>query len=98
MSYADVRIIAIVMVLASTFGVWQLMYAQSTMPSNSQEVIAPNHTAYGNPNPGNIWEIVLKSVSISVSSPEIFFINSIFFFVMIILVIFIMLRFIRGTG
>ena len=96
MSFADIRIVAIVLVLASTYGIWLFEYSSQTT-SSIQNPGMPGQN-YTEPSSSSFFGTINNAVKINVQNPEIFFINSILFITLALLVVFVGLRYLRGTG
>ena len=93
MSESDMRIVTIILFFAAIYGVWMFMYAnEQTGTFNS--TLAPQN--YTDPSSSSFFSQLKKTVSISVSNPEIGFINTILFIPLGILVAFVFLRYLRG--
>lgn len=95
MSYADILIVTIIVVFATTYGVFNYMYAQGSIEDKALENPGMNYTS---PNSDSFFNTVDEVRQINVDNPEIWFVNSILFSVMGFLVVFLILRFARGTG
>ena len=116
MSFADIRIVAIALILSITYGTFLVMNAEET--STVFEVGNPtfdnmgteqryddsvkhgdiNSTDYDKPNAFNLMDTLNKIGQMNMDHPELFFINSILFGTIAFLLVFIGLRFLRGTG
>lgn len=96
MSFADLRIVAIAIVLSTTYGLF--MYFYSAQPAGSPQNPAMPGQNYTAPESASFFQTVQNMISLNVQNPEIFFVNSILFFTMAALIVFVVLRYLRGTG
>lgn len=97
MSYADLRVVAIVLVLAASYGIFTFLFA---LEPQQETLDDPGNLDmnYSTPQSSGFWGAVNNAISMQVNDPEIFFINSILFGTLAFLILFIGLRFFRGTG
>lgn len=97
MSYADLRVVAIVLVLAASYGIFTFLFA---LEPQQEALDDPGNLDmnYSTPESSSFWDSVNNAISMQVNDPEIFFINSILFGTLGFLILFIGLRFFRGTG
>ena len=95
MSFVDVRIIAIVVILSATYGTWFFMYSSANI--EEQKVNMPDIN-YTSPASYDFFSVLDEMRSMSVENPEIFFVNSILFTAIGFLIVFVGLRYLRGTG
>lgn len=95
MSYADLQILAIALILATTYGIFMFMYA--SQPATELQV-PETGTNYTPPSEGDFFSNVNAAVKLNTENPEIFFVNSILFTTIAFLLVFIFLRYVRGTG
>lgn len=96
MSFTDVRIVAIALILAVTYGTFLFFNAQAEQTDYSSKI--ENSTQYETPDSGNFFTQLESIGQMQDDHPEIFFINSMVFGVVAFLLVFVGLRFIRGTG
>ena len=95
MSGVDVQIVAIVIIFASAYGIFNYMYAQGSIEDQTINMPDVNYT---NPESGNFFNTVDEIRQLNVDNPEIWFVNSILFTVIAFMIVFIGLRYLRGTG
>lgn len=95
MSFADIRIMAIVVILAATYGTWIFMYSSANV--EEQHINMPD-VNYTSPEASGFFSTLDNIRKINVDNPEIFFVNSILFTTIGFMVVFIGLRYLRGTG
>ena len=95
MSFVDVRIIAIVVILSATYGTWYFMYSSANIEEKNVNMPDINYTA---PASHDFFSVLDNMRQISVDNPEIFFVNSILFTAIGFLIVFVGLRYLRGTG
>jgi len=97
MSYADLRIVAIALILAVTYGTFLYLNANAQTTSITNPGLT-NTTDYNTPNSGSFWSDLTTITTMQASNPEIFFINTMLYGIIGFLLVFIFLRFLRGTG
>lgn len=96
MGDADVHFVAIVVLLASTYGVFTYLYSsQPAESSSSSDLPGQNYTA---PESSSFFGTLKNMIALNMENPELFFVNSILFGTLAFLVVFIFLRYLRGTG
>lgn len=91
----DLGFVAIILVLALTYGTFMFLYSSENVepgqPYNS--MASENYTA---PSSTGFWSSISDVAALNVSSPEIFFINTIVFGTIATLLVLVGLRFLRG--
>jgi len=92
----DLGIVAIVFILMVTYGTFLFMYSNSEQSSYGY-TDQINKSDYNTPNSGNFFDQVENVKDLNVDNPEIFFINSMIFGTLGLLVAFVGLRFLRGS-
>lgn len=93
---ADLRIVAIAFILASTYGTFMYFYSsQPAGDSNSPALPGQNYTA---PESMSFFSTLKNMIALNIDNPELFFVNSILFGTLAFLVVFVFLRYLRGTG
>lgn len=95
MSFADLRIVAIVVILASTYGIFNFLYSSA---ANEEQAVNMPDINYTEPASNDFFSTLDNIRKMNVENPEIFFVNSILFTVIGFLIIFVGLRYLRGTG
>jgi len=95
MSYADLRIVAIAVILASTYGIFMYFYSSQPAEGNTPLLPGQNYTA---PESSSFFSTLKNMVALNMENPELFFVNSILFGTLGFLIVFIFLRYLRGTG
>lgn len=96
MSYADLQIVAIALILSTSYGVFMFMYAEQ--PTSELQTQTGNYSNYSQPSSGDFFSNVNAAVKLNMENSEIFFVNSILFTPIVFLLAFIFLRYVRGTG
>ena len=96
MAEADIKIVIIAVVLAVTYGTF--LYLNAAANQTDFSVGGVNASQYDTPDSGSFFDTLSEIGSISVDSPELFFINTILFGTIAFILVFIGLRFLRGVG
>lgn len=96
MSGVDIKIVAIALFFAVTFGAFNFLKANES--TQNYEVVGINSSQYNTPDSGNFFTQIDNVKEMNVNNPEIFFVNSIVFGTIAFLLAFVVLRFVRGTG
>lgn len=96
MSFADIRIVAVALILAVTYGTFLFLNANAGQVEYTTDEI--NTTQYDTPDSGSFFSSLRSITTLQEDNPEIFFINTILFGVISFLLVFVGLRFLRGTG
>lgn len=94
-SFADVRIIFIILILFSTYAFFNVLY--STEEQSEYTQIKYNET-YNTPQSNDFFKIIDTAISFQFDNPELFFMNIILFGSIGVIITFIGLRFLRGQG
>jgi hypothetical protein len=97
MGDADLKIVAIAIILFVTYGTFLYLNASANV-APSITVSGINGTDYTTPTTGSFWDTITEVGSMQDNHPEIFFINTILFGTIAFLLLFVGLRFLRGTG
>lgn len=97
MSFADIRIIAIALILTVTYSIFLFLNA-SVPNAESYEAGKINASDYTTPEASSFWDTVDKIGFMQIQNPELFFINFMLFSTISFLLVFVGLRFLRGTG
>lgn len=95
MSFADIRIMAIVVILAATYGIFIYMYSSANVEEQNVNMPDINYTS---PESNDFFSTLDNIRKMNVENPEIFFVNSILFTAIGFMIVFIGLRYLRGTG
>ena len=101
MSFADIRIVLIAFILFITYGTFLFMNASESNIEGGVEVGASsmaNSTQFDTPDSGSFMGTLTTIGNMNTEQPELFFINSILFGGIAFILVFIGLRFLRGTG
>lgn len=101
MSFADLRVVMVAFILFITYSTFLFMNANESGVVNSAGVGAAsfgNTTAYNTPDSSSFFGTLSTISAMNTNTPELFFINSILFGGIAFIVVFIGLRFLRGTG
>lgn len=96
MAGADIKIVAIALIIFVTYGVFLYLNASAEETIISSQNI--NSSDYTTPESTGFWATVTEIGQMNIDNPEIFFINSILFGTIAFLLVFVGLRFLRGTG
>jgi len=96
MSYADLRIVGIAFILASTYGTF--MYFYTSQPAEGSSIPSLPGQNYTAPESSSFFSTLKNMVALNMENPELFFVNSILFGTLGFLIVFIFLRYLRGTG
>ena len=96
MSGSDIRIVAIAFLLMMTYGTFMYLYVDDSNKEYTFDNL--NSTQYSTPDSSNFFDIINDIKDLSVNNEEIFFVNTIFFGLLSLLIVFIGLRYLRGTG
>lgn len=93
----DLGFIAIILIIALTYGTFMFLYSSDNIEPGQtyNSMAAENYTA---PSSTGFWSSLSDAVSLSTSSPELFFINTIVFGTIGTLTVLVGLRFLRGQG
>jgi hypothetical protein len=97
MADADIKVVAIALILFVTYGTFLFLNASASIPTGVTGA-GINATDYTTPDTGSFWSTVTEIGSMQDNHPEIFFINTILFGTIAFLLLFVGLRFLRGTG
>ena len=95
MGDSDMGIVAIALILAVTYGTFLFIYAgEKTTDITTNNI---NASDYNTPDSGSFFNVLEEVGNMHVKNPELFFINTMLFGVIAILLIFVGLRFLRGV-
>jgi len=97
MSFADLRIVAIAIILAVTYSTFLFLNASQNTPVDYTAGIS-NTSQYDTPDSGSFFDNLQEIGKLQSLNPEIFFMNTILFGTIAFLLVFVGLRFLRGTG
>jgi hypothetical protein len=95
MSDVDMRIVAIALIFSITYGTFLYMNMNEEQTSISAGSV--NSTEYNTPDSSGFFDTLNSLGQMQDSHPEIFFINTMLFGVIAVLLIFVGLRFLRGV-
>jgi len=101
MSFADLRVVMVAFILFITYSTFLFMNASESGVVNSAGVGAAsfgNTTQYNTPDSGSFFDTLGTIGEMNTSTPELFFINTILFGAIAFILVFVGLRFLRGTG
>lgn len=96
MSGVDIKVVAIALVFAITYGIF--IFLNANADTTTYDAGGVNASQYNTPEAGNFFSQLDQVKELNVNNPEIFFINSILFGTIAFLLVFVGLRFLRGTG
>lgn len=97
MAEADIKIVAISLIFAITYGTFIFLNTNAdTNTFNSGTAL--NSSDYNTPEASNFFTQLEQIKDLNVNNPEIFFVNTILFSTIAFLLVFVGLRFLRGTG
>jgi hypothetical protein len=96
MSFADIRIVALVSILAITYGTWLFFY--SSAPADNMDIPGQPGENYSALSSSGFFSTLSKLGQLQTDNPEIFFVNTILFSTIALLLVFVGLRYLRGTG
>lgn len=97
MADSDIKIVAIAIIIAITYGTFIFLNAGAGTDSFNPGGEL-NASAYNTPEAGDFFEQIESLKKMNVDNPEIFFINTILFGTIAFLLVFVGLRFLRGSG
>ena len=97
MSFADIRIIAILVIFISLYGVFNVLYVSNEV-TQSGSFSSNNSNAYDHPDTGDFWTTMNSMAAVNTTVPELAFLNATIFLAFSAIVVFLGLRFLRGTG
>lgn len=95
MGDADVHFVAIVVLLAITYGIFMYLHSDQPAESSTPSLPAQDYTA---PESSSFFSTLQKMIALNMENPELFFVNSILFGTIAFLGVFVFLRYLRGTG
>lgn len=92
----DIMVVLIVLILAATWATWLFLFANSstTSPQGPLSIPGQNYTA---PDSSGFFGQIGKLEQLSINNPEIAFVNGIVFIPIGFILVFIALRFFRGS-
>ena len=97
MSFVDVRVVAYVVVLAAAYAIFATSYG--VQPLATTGTLQPfGASAVQHTDDAGFFDTIKQAVELNIDTPELFFINSILFSTLAILIVFVGLRYVRGTG
>ena len=97
MGDSDLRIVAIALILFTTYGIFVYLNANAGFTA-VQAAQIQNSSQFDTPDSSGFISTLDNIGDMNVDYPEIFFINSILFGTIAFLLLFVGLRFLRGTG
>jgi len=102
MSFADLRVVMVAFILFVTYSTFLFMNASESGVVNEVGVNSfagfGNTTKYNDPDAGGFFGTLTTIGEMNTNTPELFFINSILFGAIAFILVFVGLRFLRGTG
>lgn len=96
MAEVDVRIVAIAVLMFVTYGTF--LYLNANADQEEVESGSVNATQFDTPDSGGFFSTLAEIGQMNTEYPEIFFINTMLFGTVAFLLVFVGLRFLRGTG
>lgn len=96
MSFSDIRIVAILVLFVGLYAFFNFLYASS---EQNQDTFVGNSTnTYNTPASSGFWTTINNIAQFNTKTPEIAFLNTTIFLTFSAIVVFLGLRFFRGTG
>lgn len=96
MSFSDLRIAAIAIILFLTYGTFLYLNASAEQTELSASVT--NVSEFNTPDSVSFFDVLTEIGHMNTQYPEIFFLNTMLFGTIGFLLVFVGLRYLRGTG
>lgn len=96
MSFSDLRIAAIAIIIFFTYGTFLYLNANATQ--NQLNATVTNSSEFNTPDSTSFFNTLDEIGDMNTQYPEIFFINTMLFGTIAFLLVFVGLRYLRGTG
>lgn len=93
---ADIRVVAFALLLFFTYGTFLYLNASAEQEELSAQSI--NASEYDTPESSGFWSTITEIGQMNTDNPEIFFLNTMLFGTVAILLAFVGLRYLRGVG